>query len=281
MTSLKEVYRPNIVSIQNIFFGRLYSSDIILLYRALSGRYPEYPSMFVMSAGLGLFQDVTQALGLFAVPATTALVVGNLTEILYNDAVEDTVFKLNIPELHNPEFLVGWEKFTALLRKDIQRVGPQPPKLPPLKFEVRKFTLSQPEIEGLPGYLKFVYYIYRGDAEWTEYGFKTASQYSPEMIPFLSSFFPDFDRMMGLYRESVQARVLGGEASNTAQIMTKVIFLSNYRWYALVGDLLSPIDEVFRTTGFQRGLMKIADMLRVEAERIRVTRKGFALPFPS
>jgi len=98
--------------------------------------------------------------------------------------------------------------------------------------------LSPAQIELLAERLKFVYYIYRGDAEWTEYGFETASQYAPEMIPLLSSFFPDFQRIMEFYREWARARILGEEASDEARIMSKVILLSNYRWYALVGDLL-------------------------------------------
>ena len=261
---------PNIGSIQNVFFGRLYSSDMILLYRAITGRYVEYPSLFAMTAGLGVFHDVTQALGLVGAPATTALVVGNLAEIFYNEGVKDTVFKLDVPQLRDRELWLGWDGFTELLRKDVEQAGPAPPKLPKLKFEMRKFTLSPAQINMLPEELKFVYYIYRGDVEWMECSFQTASQYAPEMVPLLSTFFPDFQRIMGFYREWARARILGEEASDKAKIMSKVIFLSNYRWYALVGDLLSPVDEAFRKEGFQKGVMKIADMLRVEAERIRV-----------
>ena len=268
---------PNIGSIQNIFFGRLYSSDMILLYRAITGRYVEYPSLFVMTAGLGVFHDVTQTLGLVGAPTTTALVVGDLAEIFYNEAVENTVFKVDISELRDGDLWTGWDKFTELLRKDIEKVALPPVKLPPLKFEVCKFTLSPAGIELLPETLKFVYYIYRGDAEWIEYSFETASQYAPETTPLLSSFFPDLQRIMEYYREWVRARILGEEASDEAKIMSKVIFLSNYRWYALVGDLLSSVDEAFNKTGFQRGLMKIADTLRVEAERIRVVPR--LIPF--
>jgi len=82
---------------------------------------------------------------------------------------------------------------------------------------------------------------------------------------------------MEFYREWVRARILGEEASDEARIMSKVIFLSNYRWYALVGDLLSSVDEAFNKAGFQKGLMKIADMLRSEAERIRVVPR--IIPF--
>jgi len=261
---------PNIGSVQNIFFGRLYSSDLILLYRAITGRYAEYPSLFAMTAGLGFFHDVTQALGLVGAPATTALIVGNLSEIFYNETVRDTVFTLDISQFRNIEFLTGWDKFTELLRKDIEQVGPTPLKLPRLRFEILKFTLPPAQIRLLPEELKFVYHIYRGDVEWTEHSFQTASQYSPEMVPLLSTFFPDFQRIMEFYREWTRARILGEEASDNAKVMSKVIFLSNYRWFALVGDLLSPVDEAFTKEGFQKGLMKIADMLRVEAERIRV-----------
>ena len=204
--------------------------------------------------------------------------MGDLAEIFYNEAVKDTVLKLDISELRNGDLWTGWDKFTELLRKDIEQATPAPPlKLPPLKFEVRKFSLSPDEIEMLPESLKFVYYIYRGDAEWTEYGFETASQYTPETVPLLSSFFPDFQRIMEFYREWARARILGEEASDEAKIMSKVIFLSNYRWYALVGDLLSSVDEAFNKAGFQKGLMKIADMLRSEAERIRVVPR--IIPF--
>jgi len=47
-----------------------------------------------------------------------------------------------------------------------------------------------------------------------------------------------------------------------------------------VGDLLSPIEETFTKTGFQRGLMKTADMLRVEAEIIRVVPPRISFPLP-
>ena len=261
---------PNIGSVQNIFFGRLYSSDLILLYRAITGRYAEYPSLFVMTAGLGFFHDITQALGLVGAPATTALVIGNLSEIFYNEAVRDTVFTLDIPELRDIDLWTGWDRFTELLRKDIEQTGPAPLRLPRLGFEIPKFTLSPEQVGHLPEELKFVYYIYRGDVEWTEYSFQTASQYAPEMVPLLSTFFPDLQRIMWLYGEWARARILGEEVPYNAKVMSKVILLSNYQWYALVGDLLSPIEEAFTKTGFQRGLMKIADMLRVEAERIRV-----------
>ena len=266
---------PNIGSLQNIFFGRLYSTDLILLYRAITGRYAEYPSLFLITAGLGFFHDVTQALGLVGAPATTALIVGNLAEIFYNERVKNTVFTLEVSQFRDTDFWAGWDKFTELLRKDIQQAGPAPPKLPKLRYEIRKFTLSPDQIMLLPENLKFVYYIYRGDVEWTEYSFQTASQYAAEMVPLLSTFFPDLERIMEFYREWTRARIFGEEASDNAKIMSKVILLSNYRWYALVGDLLSPIDEVFTKEGFQKGVMKIADMLRVEAERIRVVLPRF------
>jgi len=271
---------PNIGSVQNIFFGRLYSSDLILLYRAVTGRYAEYPSLFVMTAGLGFFHDITQALGLVGAPATTALVIGNLAEIFYNEAVRDRVFTLDIPELRDEDLWTGWDRFTELLREDIEQAGPAPPKLPRLKFEIPKFTLSTEQVGQLPEELKFVYYIYRGDVEWIEYSFQTASQYAPEMVPLLSTFFPDLQRIMWLYGEWARARILGEEAPYNTKVMSKVILLSNYRWYALVGDLLSPIEETFTKTGFQRGLMKTADMLRVEAEGIPVVppRIPFLLP---
>lgn len=262
---------PRITSVQNVFFGRLYSGDMILMYRALTGRYIEHPSLFIMTGGLTFFHDVTQALGLLGAPGTTALTVGNWAEIFYNEAVKNTIFTLNIAELRNAELWTGWDAFTELLKKDIEQMGLEPPlKFPPLKFKLPKFTLTPEQIEALPESSRFVYYIYRGDVEWTEYGFTTASQYSPEMIPLLSSFFPDFQRIMDLYRQWITARILGNEASYEARVMSKVIFLSNYRWYALVADLLSPSGEIFQTVGFQRGLMKIADMIRIEAERIRV-----------
>lgn len=269
---------PNIASVQNIFFGRLYSMDMILLYRAITGRYIEYPGLFVMTAGLGAFHDISQGLGVLNAPATTALVVGDLAEIFYNEAVRETIFTLGIPEFRDSELWTGWDKFTEMLREDAEQSRP-PLELPALSYRVPKFTLSAEEIRNLPEDLKFVYYIYRGDAEWTEYGFSTASQYAPEMIPFISTFFPDFEMIMTLYRDWVRARILGTAASETAKIMGKVIFLSNYRWYALVADLLSPVDTTFTTVGFQKGLMKVAEMLRVEAERIRVVPPKIPKPF--
>lgn len=274
----KERIHPNIVSVQNIFFGRMYTSDLILLYRALTGRYIEYPSLFAMTAGLGLFHDMTQALGLVGAPATTALIVGNNAEIFYNDAVRDTIFALDVPEFQDESFLEGWNGFTDLLRKDIEEAAFKPPKLPTLAFDIPKFTLTQTQLEQLPLEEKFVYYIYRGDVEWTEYGFKTISQYSPEMVPMVSTFFPDFVKIMGLYGEWARARIYGEEAPDQAKIMSKVVFLSNYRWYALVGDLLYPVGDLFKTPGFQRGLLKVADMIRRESENIHLISEIVAFP---
>ena len=261
---------PNLVSVQNIFFGRMYTSDLILLYRAITGRYIEYPSLFAMTAGLGLFHDASQALGLVGAPATTALVVGNRAEIFYNEAVRETVFRLDIPELRDGELLEGWEGFTELLRRDIEEAGPAPPRLPALEFELRKFTLTPSQVAMLPVEVRFVYHIYRGDVDWTEYSLRTASQHAPEMVPLLSTFYPDFARIMELYGEWARARAFREEASDRAKIISKVILLSNYRWYALVGDLLSPVNESFTRPGFQRGLLKVADMLRSESERVRI-----------
>ncbi len=274
----KERIHPNLVSVQNIFFGRMYTSDLILMYRAITGRYIEYPSLFAMTACLGLFHDTTQALGLVGAPTTTALMVGNMAEIYYNDAVRNTVFNLDVEEFQDPELLEGWDGFTDLLWKDIKRMKLTPPKLPTLAFDIPKITIPPEQLDTLSIEDRFVYYIYRGDVEWTEYGLKTISQYTPEMVPLISTFYPDFKRIMELYGEWVGSRIFREEATERAKIITKVVFLSNYRWYALVGDLLSPVDVIFMRSGFQRGLLKVADMIRREAEGIHLVSEKEAYP---
>lgn len=125
---------------------------------------------------------------------------------------------LTLPELRNRELEEGWDRFTELLREDIERAGPAPPRLPALEFKIRKLYLDPAQIGLLTYDLKFLYYIYRGDVEWTEYSFRTASQYAPEMVPLLSTFFPDLKRIMDLYRPTDRSFVRSSHLSGTAPV---------------------------------------------------------------
>lgn len=43
-------------------------------------------------------------------------------------------------------------------------------------------------------------------------------------------------------------------------------------------DLLAGLDPLFATEGFRRGLLDIADGMRIEAEKTKVTREGIKFP---
>ena len=55
-----------------------------------------------------------------------------------------------------------------------------------------------------------------------------------------------------------------------ARIMIKVIFLADYRWYLLAGDLLNLVEPSFRTRVFSDGINALGTLLRTQAERIRI-----------
>jgi hypothetical protein len=94
-------------------------------------------------------------------------------------------------------------------------------------------------------------------------------QYMPETAITIPIFKRDLDGMFGLYAEWARERFLGEPASPGARILSKVILLADYRWYLLLGDLLSLIIEpTFRQPWFSDGISRLGTMMRVEAERI-------------
>jgi len=93
----------------------------------------------------------------------------------------------------------------------------------------------------------------------------------PETLGTIPLFFKDLEGMFSLYAEWVGERFLGTPASKGARIMSKVILLTDYRWYLLTGDLLSMIEPIFTQDSFSKGINWLATLLRSEAERIRVS----------
>jgi len=84
-----------------------------------------------------------------------------------------------------------------------------------------------------------------------------------------------------LYTNWAKDAFLDVPATNDDRIMGKILLLSACRFYELMADLLAGLDPLFSTPDFRRGLLDIADNVRVEAVKIKITRKGFALPtFP-
>ena len=262
--------KPVLAAVQNNFLGRFYSLDLILIYRAISKTYGRYPSTPINLLGLAVHSDVVQVLGYTFLPAVRYQHLGDLCEIKYNEDIKNTLSTLRISELRDAELWAGFDKFTAMLREDAEKTK-LPFKTPAIPSKIPKLELAPKEIERLSEEAKFIYYIYLCDQLWADYVFEEASRSAVEFMPILGPSKIDILRMCKLYTEWIKHRLLGTKVSNKAKLMTKTVLLSNYRWYMLTVDLLHGLDEAFRTRGFRRGMDKIADMLRREAEGIRVT----------
>lgn len=258
-----------LAAVQNNFSGRFYSLDIVLIYRALSKTYGYYPTTVMHSLGLAVHTDVVQLLGYTFLPAIRVQYLGDLCEMKYNEDIKNTLSTLRISELRNEELWLGFDKFSEMLKEDSEKIKP-PIKTPTMPSPIPKLELSPNELERFSDVDKFIYYIYLCDALWAEYAGEEASRSALEFMPILGLSRIDLVRMFKLYTEWIKHRLLGTEAGNGAKLMTKTILLSNYRWYLLTVDLLYDLDEAFRTRGFNEGMSKIADMIRKEAEAIRV-----------
>lgn len=260
--SFLDIAKPNLAAIQTAFTGRLYSIDMFALYRAVSGRYPTYPSVVAGGIGLSIQQDVITFGGAFG-PFGRFHWVGDVYSAVYNDQIERDVRPLGVvAELFWPT----WNAYTQLLRDDADEVGePFRAPRPPLNLSLPKLELD-PESLDVPG--RFIYGVYRGDVDSMEILLEMLVRYLPETVPTIPLFKRDLDGMFGLYEEWARMRFLGEPASPGALIISKVILLADYRWYLLLGDLLSLIGPTFRQPAFSAGISRLGTMMRVEAERI-------------
>lgn len=255
-----EIVKPNLAAIQTAFTGRLYSMDMFALYRAVSGEYPTYPSVYAGLVGQSIHQDVVTFIGAFG-PFGRFHYVGDVYSVIYNDMVERDMAPLT--EL--AAFWPGWRRFTQLLREDAQEVGE------PLRFPGRTYTLPKVEIDKTTlGADLGIYAIYRGDVDSMEILLTLLTQYMPETILTIPLTLHDLEGIFTLYAEWVRERFLGQPASPGARVLSKVILLADYRWYLLAGDLLAIAEPTFTEPGFTSGISYIANICRREAERIKV-----------
>lgn len=253
--------KPNLAAIQTAFTGRLYSVDMFTLYRAISGKYSTYASVFAGAAGLSLQNDIVTYLGALG-PFGRFHYVGDVYSVIYNDMVKRDL--QDVPELAG--FWPAWDRYTALLLEDAAEVGE------PLAFPGITYDLPKVEITGLVDERdRLLYTIYRGDVDSMDILLNLLTKYMPETVPVIPITNSDLEGMFTLYGEWVQERFLGEPASVSARVMSKVILLADYRWYLLCGDLLSMGEEIFRQPGFTGGVSFIGSLLRQEAEAIKVS----------
>ena len=104
-------YVPNIAAVQTTFTGRLYNWDLLLLYRALSGDYPTYPSMIASGLGISIHHDIVRFLGTLG-PQARFQYVGDIYSVIYNELIERDL--KGFPEL-SEDFWLGWKRYTELL----------------------------------------------------------------------------------------------------------------------------------------------------------------------
>lgn len=255
------IFKPNLAAIQTAFTGRLYSVDMFALYRAISGKYSTYPSIYVGLVGQSIHQDIVTFLGAFG-PVARFHYVGDVYSVLYNQMVERDMQ----PVGQLSSFWPGWEAFTWLLQADAEELGE------PLRFPAQTFTLPKLEIDrsqlgsDLP-----LYAIYRGDVDSMEILLSLLTQYMPETVLSIPLTMKDLEGIFTLYGEWAGERFQGVPASPGARVMSKVVLLADYRWYLLCGDLLAAADPAFTDLGFTSGIKYIADICRQEAERIKVS----------
>jgi len=264
MSPALEIVKPNLTAIQTAFTGRLYSVDLFTLYRAISGKYSTYPSIVAGGLGLSIQNDVVTYLGALG-PFGRFHYVGDVYSAIYNEMIKRGFAPLT--EL--AAFWPAWDRFTELLVQDAQEVGE------PLRFPGLSYTLPKTEIDpatlgaGAP-----LYYIYRGDVDSMEILLTLLTKYMPETVGTIPLFFKDLEGIFSLYAEWIRERFLGQPASAGARVMSKVILLADYRWFLLSGDLLSMIEPIFTEPPFSQGISHLANLIRLEAERISVAGGG-------
>lgn len=256
---------PNMAAVQNNFLGRLYTSDIFLIYRAISGTYATYPSLPAALGMISVHSDISQWLG-YLLPTTKKVqYAGDLVEIYYNEHVKADLSTL--PELRISGLWDGIDRFTELLRENAKAIGEPFPKFTAVRPPFRKLELKHEEI---PADARFIYYTYRGDVDWAEEMLYLLATYAPEATLMMGPLKVDQERIFDLYTEWIKGRVSGVETTRKARIMSKVILLSNYRWWLLTSDLLYDVDPKFSDRDFTKGVSLIARKLREEAEGIRI-----------
>lgn len=257
---LPGIVKPNLAAIQTAFTGRLYSMDMFALYRAVSGEYSTYPSVYAGLVGQSIQQDVITFVGAFG-PFGRFHYVGDVYSVIYNDMIERDLAPL--PELAS--FWPGWRRFTQLLREDAQEVGE------PFRFPGGTYALPKVELDaGALGAARAIYAIYRGDVDSMELLLTLLTRYMPETLLTIPLTLHDLEGIFTLYAEWARERFLGQPASPAARVLTKVVLLANYRWYLLGGDLLAMAESTFTEPGFTSGISYIANICRTEAERIKV-----------
>lgn len=263
MTTRLGIVQPSLTAIQTAFTGRLYSWDLFLLYRALSGQYTTYPSILAGGVGLSLQQDLVTFVGAFG-PVGRFHYVGDVYSVAYNDMIERDIRPLG---LLDEGFWRGWRRFTRLLQEDADDVGE------PLRFPGRRFSLPKAELDvsRLSAEDRFIYAVYRGDVDSLEILLNLMTIYMPETQVVLPLSLRDLSGIFELYADWVRMRFTGASASRGARIMAKAILLSDYRWFALAGDLLGLAEQSFRDPAFTRGTLDFGTLIRQEAERIRVS----------
>jgi len=256
-----EIKKPNLAAIQTNFTARLYGMDLFLVYRALSGRYPTYPTLLAGLIGHTFHHDTVTFVGTFG-PVGRLQYVGDIYSAIYNEMIKRDFAPLT--ELAG--FWPAWGRFTELLVQDAQEVGE------PIRFPGLSYTLPKTEIDPATlGASAPLYYIYRGDVDSMEILLTLLTRYMPETIATIPLVYKDLEGIFTLYAEWIRERFLGQPASAGARIMSKVILLADYRWYLLAGDLLSMIEPIFTQEAFFKGINWLATLIRSEAERIKVS----------
>ncbi|KKM62483.1 hypothetical protein LCGC14_1521230 [marine sediment metagenome] len=255
---MPEIVKPNLTAIQTAFTARLYSWDLIVLYRAVSGKYPSYASILGGGIGLTIQQDVVTFLGAFG-PIGRSHYVLDIYSAIYNDMMEKDLKSFS--ELLG--FWEGWSRFTQLLKEDAEEVG-EPLKFPAFTYPLPKFEVDAADLSGPD---RFIYILYRGDVDSMEILLTLLSQYVPETVFPMPALHRDLSGIFELYAQWARERFTGAQASQAARVMAKVILLANYRWFLLAGDLLSMIEPIFHGS-FSKGMAWIAGGFRNEAEKI-------------
>ena len=243
-----------------------------MLWRVISGRYYRSPIMFFTAAGGNLISDVIEVLGTRGPNDRVVAFLDDMT-IYYNELIEQDLR----PLYPNRELWEGWERFTQMLKEDY-KVRPRPFPLPPQTAELPLTELTSGQIRRLSLTEKAAYYIYRGDVLYMERAYQRASMYFPDFFLALRGVWRDLEGIFKHYTEWAEERFLGRTATNEDRIMGKTILFSDYRFYALMPDLLAGLDPLFATEGFRTGTLDIASAMRTEAEKTRVGRAGFTLP---
>lgn len=259
------IKRPNLAAVQTAFTGRLYAWDMFTIYRAVSGLYPTYPSVIGGAFGLSLQQDVITFIGAVG-PFGRFHWVGDVYSIVYNRQIQRDLVPLRVVD---PSFWTGWDRFTQLLEEDADEVGAPLAFGPVLNFELPK---TEVDVSNLSPQDQALYAIYRGDVDTLEILLELMARYMPETLLTTPLFKEDLDGIFRLYGEWIAERFLGRPASRGARIMSKVILLADYRWYLLCGDLLSMIEPIFLDVGFDQGIVQLATLMRLEAERISLVK---------